>query len=331
MKRGFLNKSGNKKIPSSSTTRDPVSNLTEPTSIAAAVPQVPPKGIIRIPTGPIKDFHSSTPLENALANWPGLKNGGIYVATSLPPPPSQGMDVHSFCLFPPGVKEKVLALPNFPGPPFVLSMMQNKFRIGPVPDAGKGMFSTTDLKAGDLIMAERPFLVAPAAFPYTNLKGFVHPDKIMEMAVEKLGPPCRDIFMKLHNCKGPDTPKIRGIVDTNSLELSAMPGHDVPYAGIFQNISRINHRSVTAGLRFSRFASEFITRLVAPLTLTYTGTLLRFLLDCVPSARSRLEPRSPLVTSISVYRVRIVGKSFAPSTTLHVFARLAPFLPPRLS
>jgi hypothetical protein len=246
MKRGFLNKSGNKKIPPSSTTHDLVSNLAEPTSIAAAVPHVPPKGIIPIPTGPIKDFRASAPLENALANWPGLKAGVTFVTTSLPP--SQGHpDVHSFCLLPPGIKEKVLALPNFPGPPFMVSMMQNKFRIGPVPGAGKGMFVTTDLKAGDLIMAERPLLVAPAAFPYANLKGFVHPDKIMEMAVnERLGPNGRDIFMQLHNCKGPDTPKIRGIVDTNSLELGPMPGHDTQYMGIFQHISRINHRSVTA-------------------------------------------------------------------------------------
>jgi hypothetical protein len=243
MKRGFLNKSSNK-ILSSSATRNPVSKLTEPTLIET-IPQVPSKDVVHIPTGPIKDFLAPTPTENVLDNWPGIE-AGVMVNTVLPPP-SQGMDVFTFCLFPPGVKEKVLAIPNFPGPPFMLTALQYKFCIGPVPGAGQGMFAASDLKAGDLIMAERPLLLGPQAMPFVNLEGGVHPDTIMETLVdEKLDPLSRDIFMKLHNCKGPDTSKIRGILDTNSLALKAMPGHDAQYMGVFEHISRINHRLVTA-------------------------------------------------------------------------------------
>jgi hypothetical protein len=242
MKRGFLNKSS-----SSSATRNPVSKLTqtEPTSIAAAVPQVRSKHIVHIPTGPIKEFLAPTPTENVLANWPRLHDG-VMINTVLPPP-SQGMDVFTFCLFPPGVKEKVLAIPKFPGPPFMLSALQYKFRIGPVPGAGIGMFATWDLKAGDLIMAERPLFLGPQAMPIVNLEGGVHPDTILKTLIdERMDPLSRDIFMKLHNCKGPDTSKIRGIMDTNSLALSAMPGHDAQYGGVFEHISRINHRLVAA-------------------------------------------------------------------------------------
>jgi hypothetical protein len=189
----------------------------------------------------MKLFLEPTTTESLFANWPRPEAGMVI---TILPPRSQGWNVHTVCLFPYGVKEKVLALPNFPGPPFYASMVfSGKFRIDSVPGVGKGMFSTRDIKAGEIITEERPLLLAPVGLPFDKENGGPHPDAALQTMVEDemdfLG---RAIFMNLHNCKGSDRTKIRGILDTNGLGLSAMPGHDARYFGVFEHISRINHR-----------------------------------------------------------------------------------------
>jgi hypothetical protein len=248
MKRGFLNKAaGNltsNKLPSPATcsgTPESKSKLTESAAVVATVPLVPPKGIVRIPTGPIKLFLEPTPTDNVLANWPQLQAG--IVITTLPPPQIQ--DVYTVCLFPYGIKEKILDIENFPGPVDFSLTMYYKIRIGPVPGAGNGLFAQADFKVGDLILTERPLLLIPAELPFVKLKGNPHPDKMLEQMINTMDIFTRALFMKLHNCKGSDRPKIRGIMDTNGLGLGAMPGHDAQYLGVFDQMSRINHRSVT--------------------------------------------------------------------------------------
>ena len=106
------------------------------------------------------------------------------------------------------------------------------------------MFALTDLDVGDLILRERPFCLFPQTLP---LGGLMSPDEMFKLALSFMQPQDREDFFKLANCKTQDKAgnPARGIMDTNALNASRMPGDfNGRYAGVCRDLSRVNHRSV---------------------------------------------------------------------------------------
>src|SRR5437667_12509068 len=115
---------------------------------------------IKIPTGPIKAYmHSKIDGLGCSTSTKGV----LVRITTLPNPGVPG-DPISVCAFVGPVKENILSIPSFPGPPLIRPYPP-RFRIGDAPGAGKGMFATRDLRAGELIAIERSLFVGPKCTP----------------------------------------------------------------------------------------------------------------------------------------------------------------------
>jgi hypothetical protein len=142
----------------------------------------------------------------------------------------------------PGAKEAIAAIPGFPTP--YMPSLQVHYRIGDVPGAGKGMFALTDLNVGDVILRERPLCLVPQCFGETMTARQLHQITLTMMA--PMDPQDRKDFFELTTCKpGQEGNPILGIISTNALDASRMPGdYDGQYGGVCRDLSRVNHRSV---------------------------------------------------------------------------------------
>jgi hypothetical protein len=153
-------------------------------------------------------------------------------------------EIPPFCMFYPGTKDALLALPNFPkrliSPPFLIW----PFYIKDIPGMGKAMVAKIPIQAGQLILNEWPLIVYPSAFPYythPTLKPEEH--DFMQLSVDVLWQPCKEQFYSLHNCNGPEMMKTKGIFNTNSLGIGAFPGpYKGGYSAVFNFVSCMNHR-----------------------------------------------------------------------------------------
>ncbi|KAI4524668.1 hypothetical protein K525DRAFT_266806 [Schizophyllum commune Loenen D] len=119
------------------------------------------------------------------------------------------------------------------------------YRIGPVPGKGLGMIATRDLQAGDLIVAERPLVMAPKGIPISKEE---FPDGISAMATVKEYMEARMIASERHfeTLLSRMTPERR--VAYEGLDERARPAlsgsHDdggTYYLVVFDDISRMNH------------------------------------------------------------------------------------------
>ncbi|KAK0431952.1 hypothetical protein EV421DRAFT_1742663 [Armillaria borealis] len=152
------------------------------------------------------------------------------------------------CMFTGYVKKQIL------GFAIRLSVRRNRYR-------GLGMFAARGMKTGDLILDERPMLVAPVlsdprtiAFPENFTK-----DQILQAAIyeyEKTLGFCfrcmpkenQQAFMELTNCHqrdGSGTPF--GIIRTNEYEVEGLKDKNAQepfgiYTAVWDKLSRLNHR-----------------------------------------------------------------------------------------
>ncbi|KAJ7125165.1 hypothetical protein C8R44DRAFT_703306 [Mycena epipterygia] len=158
------------------------------------------------------------------------------------------------CFFFPGSKEVLMKLPGFPKP--LVHPTTPAFRMASTPGKGAGLFSTRALKAGDLILSERPLLVAARGAAVSYPEGFTHEqfiqhslnelEKYMALSVNRMRPEAKAAFMALANSHKEDgSGPIVGIVRTNGLFLDGLrPGvkdETASYSAICKDISRLNH------------------------------------------------------------------------------------------
>ncbi len=138
------------------------------------------------------------------------------------------------CMLTGYVKKQILATPGFPRP--IERTKEPMFRISQTPDRGLGMFATRGMKTGDLILDERPMIVAPVL---SDPRTIVFPenfteDQVLQAAIyeyEKTLGFCfrrmpkenQQAFMGLSNCHQRDgSGTLFGIIRTNGYEVEGL-------------------------------------------------------------------------------------------------------------
>ncbi|KAH9895568.1 hypothetical protein C8Q73DRAFT_643391 [Cubamyces lactineus] len=107
---------------------------------------------------------------------------------------------------------------------------------------GFGVFSTTTITRGDLILRERPLLVYPQLLPYRSSKPPLEQYPELHDAVSCMRSEDREAFYQLANCHDTaNVPSTKGIIDTNALHLGTLGSSNHPYGAVCRDISRINH------------------------------------------------------------------------------------------
>ncbi|KAF9078723.1 hypothetical protein BDP27DRAFT_1412669 [Rhodocollybia butyracea] len=193
-----------------------------------------------------------------------------YIYATLPPVPpgTKYSDFlgggYSECWISDHIKRTIEATPNFPTLP--LTPTGGKaYRIAKAGDKGLGMFATRLIRAGDLIIDERPLIVVPASSialegvlsylankytPDQRLRIMLHEkDRCMELAYNKLDPERKKAFMALFNCHSRDgSGEFMGRVRTNGIGIDGEKLRDKDttgdvgrYSAVCDEISRINH------------------------------------------------------------------------------------------
>ncbi|KZV74932.1 SET domain-containing protein [Peniophora sp. CONT] len=156
-------------------------------------------------------------------------------------------------------KRMVMSTPGFPSP--ILHPPKMVYEVRQVQGRGLGVLATEDIKAGDLILAERPLLVKMMWNPVRYWKdmteeealrgAYVDLENTMEYICSRLTPKDLEAYKSLHNSHdtggaGPLT----GIWRTNGFKLGVKDpsgfddGKEIKareYSGVGANASRINH------------------------------------------------------------------------------------------
>ncbi|KAK7057595.1 aldehyde dehydrogenase [Favolaschia claudopus] len=158
------------------------------------------------------------------------------------------------CLFHPGSKEVLLKIPGFPRP--LKHPATPGFRIAKIPGKGTGLVSKRALKAGDLILSERPLVAwaqgMPIPFPATFTRQqciqyqLQETEKMREVSFKRMRPRDKEAYMALWNCHKEDgSGPLTGIARTNSVALEGLrPGvndESADYCATCKLISRLNH------------------------------------------------------------------------------------------
>ncbi|KAH8928177.1 hypothetical protein BT69DRAFT_1329810 [Atractiella rhizophila] len=151
----------------------------------------------------------------------------IFLLPEQGPPSLQTV----FCLYP-SAKEIVLKhtvqpiTPPAKGWPF--NIIPNR---GP---GGKGlMVATRDIAIGEVIIEERPLVIAPRIATMGD----------SEVVVSLLPEENRKLWDNLPNCKGPEVPKNQAIMRSNAVSrpLSDEEEKDIPCGAVFNQLSRMEH------------------------------------------------------------------------------------------
>ncbi|KAJ6504579.1 hypothetical protein C8R47DRAFT_151451 [Mycena vitilis] len=157
------------------------------------------------------------------------------------------------------------------------------FKIKQVEGKGLGMVATRPIKAGELVIAERPVYIQrfdevtlqiPTDYTYFN-------GRLVLGALEGLAPASQNAFRALKNVHGAENHVLWGTLKTNAIRHRMDADYKGPdYAGLFPSMSRANH-SCTPNLQFifsaETFAGEFrAVKPIAPkeeLCMNYTDVL----------------------------------------------------------
>ncbi|KAI0708771.1 hypothetical protein C8T65DRAFT_740151 [Cerioporus squamosus] len=140
------------------------------------------------------------------------------------------------------------------------------YRIADAASSGLGVFMTTDIERGELIMCERPLCIYPQFLPFHRGLPPEHAYPELEDAISRLPPNRRDAFFHLANSHSEEPSLVKGIVDTNALHIGLLPGSRQQYAGICKDISRINHScSPNAAYRFDLATFSIEVRALFPI------------------------------------------------------------------
>jgi len=134
------------------------------------------------------------------------------------------------------------------------------YQVGSTPDMGQGVFAKCDIKRGELILAERPLLVAPRTImlPNGTFRSNHYTDEVknqitmsefesvLETTIGRFPPEIQADFRALHNSHtGDGSGPLLGISRTNGYTTANLyDGSDkeARYTAICKIASRINHR-----------------------------------------------------------------------------------------
>ncbi|KAK0207347.1 hypothetical protein IW262DRAFT_1282168 [Armillaria fumosa] len=180
------------------------------------------------------------------------------------PMPGEGDTLATFpdgwaeCMLTGYVKKKILATPGFPRP--IERTKELMFRISSTPDRGLGMFAAKPMKMGDLILDERPMMVAPVlsdphtiTFPENFTDDEVlqaaryEYEKTLGFCFRRMPKENQRAFMDLSNCHQRDgSGKLFGIIKTNAYEVDGLKDKNAQepfgiYTGVWDKLSRLNH------------------------------------------------------------------------------------------
>ncbi|KAG6848501.1 hypothetical protein H0H93_016502 [Arthromyces matolae] len=188
-----------------------------------------------------------------------------------------GANTWSECILKSGKqKHAILSIPGFPHS--VPYFDPPRYRIGPSAH-GKGIFATCDIDLGDLIFAERPAVVLPAAIPVqfdipydASLAECIkiqltEYEKILEICVGRMLPQAREAFFDLYNSHTEDgSGPIFGRIRTNGIEIRIGEDRDEVHSGTFIAASRINHSCIpNVTHRFEQSSFSLRLRAVRPI------------------------------------------------------------------
>lgn len=124
--------------------------------------------------------------------------------------------------------------------------------------SGIGMFATADLKMNDLILAERPLIITPAAIgcrleiahdtsltpEQKMLISIQDEEKSLEYSLSRMLPEAQAAFKSLSNSHLEDgSGPLLGVTRTNGFGVT-FEGCSDPYSATYDKFSRINHRYV---------------------------------------------------------------------------------------
>lgn len=208
----------------------------------------------------LKEHHCNT------TDYP--ENTPVY--TSLPPVPltatlENSPDGWTECLFlGPAAKCIILSTPGFPQP--VPKPDRVSHIVGKSKTADLGLTAARNLKAGDLVYAERPILMAfqnskvPRVPPGTTKEQLVYVvlqewERQLRPAFERLEPEKQAAYRKLANSHTEDgSGPILGIMRTNSFGVDLDPNlsDEGKVSVVCEVLSRVNHRCA-----FCQFVSNF--------------------------------------------------------------------------
>lgn len=195
------------------------------------------------------------------------KNVEPYAAVRFPSVRlTQLKEPSSTCIFRPSTCRKVMNTPGFYTPLPPLNPANVVFTKN-TPNMGVGLFAKRDIKAHQMVFAERPLLIIPMGVRIPFSEGLSEAEAIkmhdakfentlqqtLNMAMPKEDV---DAFMSLSNCL-PNSPQLYGIARTNAFdtgtdieEVNPQEGN-APYGVIGKLASRINHRCVVWSLFWS--------------------------------------------------------------------------------
>ncbi|KAF8146859.1 hypothetical protein K438DRAFT_1626949 [Mycena galopus ATCC 62051] len=203
------------------------------------------------------------------------------------------------CLIYPDAKAFILATPGFPAP--ILKPSSLKYRLAPIPDKGQGLVSTAQIRAGDVILSERPLTIAPIAMisdirfmkeltaQEKYLASIYEWEQTLKLMFDRLHPDYQAAFMALANSHKHDgSGPILSVIRTNGLGLLLPVGkYSVEeqetlgkgrYSAVCKEISRLNHScspNTIAHFDVVTFSFQlYATRDIAKgeeLTLAYTS------------------------------------------------------------
>ncbi|KAJ7903799.1 hypothetical protein B0H14DRAFT_2427686 [Mycena olivaceomarginata] len=296
MKRGFLNSTKAKARP------------LGPINVPIKSPlEQPVEKMLKFPIGKVEKIDvpdtGALKLQETDPRGPGIP--GAMTFTTLPIISFEDDEPVTECFFFPGTKELVMKTPGFPQP--LVHPTTPAVRLGAVPGKGMGLFSTRALKMGDLILSERPLLVAArgvystAPHHYTPEMVFQHSlnelEKYCSVSVQRMRPENRAAFMALANSHKEDgSGPIVGITRTNGLGISGLrPGVDDGtnmYVAILKDISRLNH-SCSANTSPHFDLASFSHRLYAVRDIAAGEELTFQYAEVVCSAAARNEALKP--------------------------------------
>ncbi|KAJ7668725.1 hypothetical protein DFH06DRAFT_1084908 [Mycena polygramma] len=223
-------------------------------------------------------------------------------AVPLETSPADFPDGRTECLVTADVKRLILNTPGFPAR--LVRPASCKYRLAPVPGKGQGLFGTEIIRAGELILSERPLTLAPILFcppihftkesttEQTHQAVLYERERSLKLLFGRMHPENQAAYMALANSHKHDgSGPITGILRTNgfaveclqtgkfSLEQQEKERRGV-YNAVCKEISRLNHScspNTIAHFDISTFSFQLLaTRNIAEgeeLTLAYTGVI----------------------------------------------------------
>ncbi|KAF8996661.1 hypothetical protein BDQ17DRAFT_911573 [Cyathus striatus] len=155
------------------------------------------------------------------------------------------------CILPSELKSRILGIPGFPRTPCL--PQAQVYHIGPTISKGFGLFSTANIKLGQLIVTERPLLLIHfhttlctknvykiTPHSTTSMMSALS-GALIDLLVTRMTPENQRAFLALHNAHPRDWEGvIHGMFRTNEIEVN-MGDLGTRFKAVMRDMARINH------------------------------------------------------------------------------------------